>query len=142
MRGVGIAAAVFVLATAAAGVARAVPPGFTVEFDGQGEGKVTFAGAQHTGPGMHCSNCHMEVFYVSRSAQITRADHKRRQFCFVCHDGKQAFASRGHCDRCHVEPEPPPTEPTTEPPTEPPTDPPVDPLAHPARQPTAAGPAE
>jgi hypothetical protein len=22
----------------------------------------------------------------------------------VCHDGKRAFASRGNCDRCHVEP--------------------------------------
>jgi c(7)-type cytochrome triheme protein len=111
MRGVGVATAVAVLAIATAGVARAVPPGFTVEFDGQGEGKVTFAGAQHTGQGMHCSNCHLELFDVSRSAQITRADHKRKQFCFVCHDGKQAFASRGNCERCHVEPEVPPAEP-------------------------------
>jgi c(7)-type cytochrome triheme protein len=134
MRCVGIASAVFVLAIAAAGVARAVPPGFTVEFDGQGEGKVTFAGAKHTGPGMHCSNCHMEVFYVNRSAQITRADHKRKQFCFVCHDGEQAFASRGNCERCHVEPEQPPTEPTMESPTDPP--------AEPTGKPTTAGPAE
>jgi c(7)-type cytochrome triheme protein len=129
-----MASAVFALAIAAAGVARAVPPGFTVEFDGDGEGKVTFAGAKHTGQGMHCSNCHMELFDVSRSAQITRADHKRRQFCFACHDGERAFASRGHCDRCHVEPEQPPTEPTTEPP--------ADASAEPPRQPTAAGPAE
>jgi c(7)-type cytochrome triheme protein len=112
MRRVGIALAVVMLTAVMAGPARAVPPGFTVEFDGNGEGKVTFAGAKHTGPGMHCSNCHMDVFYVSRSAPITRADHKRKQFCFVCHDGKQAFAARSNCDRCHVEPEVPPAEPT------------------------------
>ena len=53
----------------------------------------------------------MELFDVSRSAQITRADHRRKQFCFVCHDGKKAFASRSNCDRCHVEPEEPAAEP-------------------------------
>jgi c(7)-type cytochrome triheme protein len=78
-----------------------VPPGLTIEFDGNGEGKVIFAGAKHTGTGMHCSNCHMEVFYVSRSAQITQAVHKRKNFCFVCHDGEKAFASRKNCNRCH-----------------------------------------
>ena len=30
----------------------------------------------------------MALFDVSRSSQITRADHRRRQFCFVCHDGE------------------------------------------------------
>jgi c(7)-type cytochrome triheme protein len=88
----------------AGGAAFAVPPGLTIEFDGNGEGKVTFRGAQHTGPGMHCSNCHFELFDVSRSSQISRADHRRKQACFACHDGKTAFASRSNCDRCHVEP--------------------------------------
>jgi hypothetical protein len=55
----------------------------------------------------------MELFDVSRSAQITRADHRRKQFCFVCHDGKKAFASRSNCDRCHLEPEEPAAEPTS-----------------------------
>jgi hypothetical protein len=36
-----------------------------------------------------------------------RADHKRRQFCFVCHDGERAFAARSNCGRCHVEPQEP-----------------------------------
>jgi c(7)-type cytochrome triheme protein len=83
--------------------AHAVPPGMTVEFDGQGEGKVTFAGTTHTGPGMHCSNCHLEIFDLSRSSQITKPDHKTRQYCFFCHDGKTAFAARGKCARCHAE---------------------------------------
>ena len=90
--------------------AGAVPPGFTLKFDGNGEGEVVFTGAKHTGKGMHCSNCHMEIFYVSRSAPITRADHKRRNFCFACHDGKAAFAPRSNCDRCHVEPDVLPTD--------------------------------
>ena len=60
---------------------------------------------------MHCENCHMEIFYVSRSAPITRADHRRRSFCFVCHDGKRAFAARMNCTRCHEEPVVPRAEP-------------------------------
>ena len=95
---------VLALGVGACGAALAVPPGLKVVFDGNGEGEVTFTGAKHTGPGMHCSNCHFELFDVSRSSQITRADHKRKQACFVCHDGKRAFASRSNCDRCHVEP--------------------------------------
>jgi c(7)-type cytochrome triheme protein len=115
MKRAGIAVFIVLMAAGLAGRAWAVPPGFTLEFDGNGEGKVTFAGAKHTGPGMHCSNCHMDIFYVSRSSQITRADHKRQQFCFVCHDGKQAFAARSNCDRCHVEPEVLPAEPLAAP---------------------------
>ena len=53
----------------------------------------------------------MALFDVSRSSQITRADHRRKQFCFVCHDGEQAFAAKQNCDRCHVEPEVPLVEP-------------------------------
>lgn len=101
-----------VLSAGMAGPAQAVPPGFAVEFDGKGEGKVTFEGAKHTGKDMRCSVCHLEIFDLSRSSQITRADHKRKDFCFVCHDGKRAFAARGQCERCHVEPV---TEPITAP---------------------------
>lgn len=97
--------ALLVLGLGLAAATPAVPPGISIEFDGNGEGIITFAGAKHTGPGMHCSNCHLEIFDVSRSSQITRADHKRKQACFVCHDGERAFAARGNCDRCHVEPE-------------------------------------
>ena len=106
MRRATAVGALAALACVTIGTARAVPPGLTIEFDGNGEGKVVFAGAQHTGPGMHCSNCHMEIFYVSRNSQITRADHRRHQACFVCHDGERAFAARSNCDRCHAEPEP------------------------------------
>jgi c(7)-type cytochrome triheme protein len=104
MKRTGILPAVGMLLFGMVGRTWAVPPGFTLEFDGNGEGKVIFSGAKHTGEGMHCSNCHMEVFYVSRSSQITRADHRQKQYCFTCHDGEKAFASRSNCDRCHAEP--------------------------------------
>ena len=111
MRRAGLALAVVVLVAGWAGRGWAVPPGFVLEFDGNGEGRVIFAGAKHTGPGMHCSDCHMDIFYVSRNSQITRADHRRRQYCFVCHDGERAFAARQNCERCHEEETVPPAEP-------------------------------
>lgn len=107
MKRVGIMIAAVVLAAGLAGRALAVPPGLAIEFDGKGEGKVAFEGAKHTGKGMHCSNCHMDIFYVSRNSQITRADHKRKVACFTCHDGERAFAARKNCERCHEEPEVP-----------------------------------
>jgi c(7)-type cytochrome triheme protein len=103
-------AAVF-LAIGLVGLASAVPRGFTVEFDGNGEGRVVFSGTAHSPGKPHCSDCHMAVFDVSRSSQITRPDHKRKQACFVCHDGKQAFAARMNCDRCHMPVEEPAVEP-------------------------------
>jgi phosphate transport system substrate-binding protein len=103
-RGVRAWLASLAMSLATAGAALAVPPGLQVVFDGNGEGEITFKGADHTGPTMHCSKCHFELFDVSRSSQITRADHRRHVACFACHDGKAAFASRSNCDRCHVEP--------------------------------------
>jgi c(7)-type cytochrome triheme protein len=105
MTRIGIALVAVLLTTGLISVAGAVPPGFTLEFDGKGEGKVLFSGTVHTRGGRNCADCHMDVFYVSRNSQITRADHKRKQACFVCHDGVQAFAARMNCERCHQEPE-------------------------------------
>jgi c(7)-type cytochrome triheme protein len=96
-----------------------VPPGFTLEFDGNGEGRVIFEEARHAGPGIHCSSCHVGIFYVSRNSYVTRAGHTRHQYCFVCHDGERAFADRQNCKRCHEEepaapqgaaPKPPPQQ--------------------------------
>jgi c(7)-type cytochrome triheme protein len=105
MTRIGITLAAVLLTAGLAGVAGAIPPGFTIEFDGNGEGKVLFSGTAHTRGGRKCADCHMDAFYVSRNSQITRADHKRKQACFVCHDGKRAFAARMNCERCHEESE-------------------------------------
>ena len=80
MKHVGLVSAIGIMAIGLAGPARAVPPGFTLEFDGNGEGKVTFSGDAHSSRAKpHCADCHFELFDVSRSSQITRPDHKRRE---------------------------------------------------------------
>ncbi len=50
----GLAFAIVLLAASWIEPVWGVPPGFTLEFDGNGEGRVIFEGAKHTGPGMHC----------------------------------------------------------------------------------------
>jgi c(7)-type cytochrome triheme protein len=90
------------------GAAQAVPPGLVLEFEGGREGRVTFTGDVHSGTGMYCADCHLQVFDVSRIAQITRRDHNREVYCFTCHNGETAFAARRNCAQCHAdEPEVP-----------------------------------
>jgi c(7)-type cytochrome triheme protein len=95
---------IFAIALAAGAVrfAEAVPPGFTLEFDGSREGAVTFQGDVHSGTGMYCADCHMAIFDVSRSSQITRRDHNQEVYCFTCHNGETAFAARRNCTTCHA----------------------------------------
>jgi len=100
MRSLALLSALLLL-MAVAGVAQAVPPGLTLEFAAQDAGKVTFSGTVHARADMRCASCHLSIFDVSRSAMITRADHRTDQFCFGCHDGTTAFAARGHCQDCH-----------------------------------------
>jgi c(7)-type cytochrome triheme protein len=86
---------------AAGGLAYAVPPGFSLEFEGGGQGKVIFRGKVHSGSGMDCSDCHLAIFHVGRAAQITVMDHGQKQYCFTCHNGEVAFAAMSDCARCH-----------------------------------------
>jgi c(7)-type cytochrome triheme protein len=83
------------------GPSQAVPPGLSLEFTPEDEGVVTFSGTSHYEAGMRCSNCHMSVFDVSRSARISFGDHRSDQFCFGCHDGERAFGVRRNCGNCH-----------------------------------------
>ncbi|AGA33432.1 hypothetical protein TVNIR_1770 [Thioalkalivibrio nitratireducens DSM 14787] len=84
-----------------AGPLQAVPPGLTLDFLNDDAGDVTFSGTTHADADLRCANCHLSIFDVSRSARISRADHRSDQFCFGCHDGETAFAARGNCDSCH-----------------------------------------
>ena len=61
------------------------------------EGRVIFQGDVHSGTGMYCADCHMAVFDVSRSAEITQRMHNRNVYCFTCHNGEMAFAPRRNC---------------------------------------------
>jgi phosphate transport system substrate-binding protein len=96
-----IAAIAFGVIAAGIGLAYAVPPGFSLEFEGGGQGKVIFQGKVHSGSGMDCSDCHMAVFYAGRASQITVMDHNRKQYCFTCHNGEVAFAAISDCAKCH-----------------------------------------
>jgi mono/diheme cytochrome c family protein len=57
----GLALAAIFSTLGLAGLASAVPRGFTVEFDGNGEGKVVFSGAAHSPGKPHCADCHMSI---------------------------------------------------------------------------------
>jgi c(7)-type cytochrome triheme protein len=94
-----------VLLAGLVGFAQAVPPGLVLEFEGGREGKVMFHGDVHSGTGMYCADCHMEIFDVSRASEITRREHNQEVFCFVCHNGEMAFAPRRNCSNCHLDEE-------------------------------------
>lgn len=96
---------VFGLTVGLLGLARAVPPGLTLEFEGGREGRVIFQGDVHSGTGMYCADCHMGIFDVSRAAEITRREHNQEVFCFTCHNGEMAFAPRRNCQNCHLDEE-------------------------------------
>lgn len=98
MKTLGLMGLIALLATASV---HAVPPGLTLDFVNEDAGHVTFSGSTHAEAGIRCANCHLAVFDVSRSARISRSDHRSDQFCFGCHDGDTAFAARGHCESCH-----------------------------------------
>jgi c(7)-type cytochrome triheme protein len=94
---------IIALTTGLLGLARAVPPGLTLEFEGGREGRVIFQGDVHSGTGMYCADCHMAIFDVSRSAEITQRMHNREVYCFTCHNGETAFAPRRNCQNCHLD---------------------------------------
>lgn len=90
------------LSFAFSGMASAVPPGETAEFNNSPEGKVTFDGELHKGKGFKCKDCHSGVFEKERVAQIKKEDHDGGKFCFTCHvDGGKSFAPKDNCTRCH-----------------------------------------
>lgn len=92
-----------VIATGGIRFAQAVPPGFEIEFEPQRQGKVIFRGEVHSGSGMYCADCHMEIFHVSRSAEITWRHHSQEAYCFTCHNGEMAFEPRRNCNQCHLD---------------------------------------
>jgi len=84
------------------GMATAVAPGETVEYNNSPEGKVIFDGALHQEKGSKCKDCHTAIFEKARSVQIKKEDHEAGKFCFTCHvAGGKSFASKDNCTRCH-----------------------------------------
>jgi c(7)-type cytochrome triheme protein len=95
--------ALFVIFILAAGIALAVPPDRTLEFEKSEMGPVVFDGGHHAEHGKFCSLCHPDVFRQKRgSARITKSDHSAgKKYCFACHNGKVAFVPHDNCTRCH-----------------------------------------
>jgi len=87
------------------GIATAVPPGKTVEFNGGPMGNVVFDGKVHASKGLKCNACHTKIFKMKKGAdKITMAAIREGKFCGTCHDGKAAFKANdpAKCKTCHV----------------------------------------
>lgn len=92
---------VFLLSTLAAGTALAVYPNQTITFAGGGAGPVAFSGRHHSQP---CSRCHNQQTFPRMqqgAVTITMEAIEKGQLCGSCHNGRQAFASKDNCQRCH-----------------------------------------
>jgi DmsE family decaheme c-type cytochrome len=100
---IALVLAVLLTALFPPGEAGAVPPGSTITFDGGPMGPVTLTTAVHADEGLECPDCHTGIFQLSRTAHITLSDHGNGRYCTRCHDGEDAFAPPGNCDRCHGE---------------------------------------
>jgi c(7)-type cytochrome triheme protein len=90
---------------AAAGMAFAVPAGKTIEYEGNGAGKVTFSGNIHSEAGLFCAACHNPDMFPKMktgAVKVTMKDLNEKRLCGVCHiEGGKAFPSKGNCKRCH-----------------------------------------
>ncbi len=89
------------LSALAAGTALAVYPSKTITYAGCGAGPVAFSGRHHSQP---CSRCHNQQTFPRMQqgeVSITMAAIDEGRLCGSCHNGRQAFASKDNCQRCH-----------------------------------------
>jgi c(7)-type cytochrome triheme protein len=64
-------------------------------------GNVTFSHSAHTGH-FQCGSCHTKLYATARSkTRVTMQAMEKGKSCGACHNGKNAFASSGDCDKCH-----------------------------------------
>jgi c(7)-type cytochrome triheme protein len=92
---------VLLLSALAGGTALAVYPSQTITFAGGEAGPVAFSGCAH---GQPCSRCHNQQTFPRMQqgeVTITMAAIDEGRLCGSCHNGRQAFASQGNCQRCH-----------------------------------------
>ena len=82
--------------------ALAVPPDEELVFEG-GPKPVIFSGKVHADHGLKCPDCHSGIFKKEKgNAKIAFEDHAAgKQYCFTCHNGTKAFATKGNCAKCH-----------------------------------------
>ena len=72
-----------------------------ITFKLQGIAPATFSHKLHT-EAYGCKDCHTKTFpYKAVVGKATMDDMARGKSCGLCHNGKDAFASTGDCDKCH-----------------------------------------
>jgi c(7)-type cytochrome triheme protein len=92
------------------GQALAVAPGMLLEFSNNPQGKVLFDGTVHQEAGFSCPDCHNDWLFPKMkqgATTISMAEIDSGRLCGGCHNGDQAFAPEGNCDRCHIKNEKP-----------------------------------
>jgi c(7)-type cytochrome triheme protein len=87
------------------GPALAVAPGLLLEFSNNPQGTVIFDGAIHQAAGFSCQDCHNDWLFPKMkqgTTTITMSEITSGRMCGGCHNGEQAFAVEGNCERCHI----------------------------------------
>jgi len=79
---------------------KGLKPG-TITFALKGVTPATFSHAFHL-QAYSCKDCHTKNFpYKAVVGKSTMEDMAKGKSCGLCHNGKDAFASTGDCDKCH-----------------------------------------
>ncbi|MSN27212.1 MAG: cytochrome C [Geobacter sp.] len=72
-----------------------------ITFSIKGVTPATFSHDFHT-QAYGCKDCHTKRFpYKASAGKASMADMAKGKSCGECHNGKEAFASTGDCDKCH-----------------------------------------
>ena len=72
-----------------------------ITFNLKGVVPATFSHEFHT-QAYSCKDCHTKTFpFKTVVGKATMNDMAKGKSCGVCHNGKEAFASAGDCDKCH-----------------------------------------
>lgn len=83
----------------------AVPAGKSLTFDKSAIGTVEFDGTLHNqAADKGCRTCHNpDTFPQMKKGTVTITMEKiyAGEQCGICHNGAEAFAAKGNCNRCH-----------------------------------------
>lgn len=72
-----------------------------ITFNLKGVTPASFSHTLHT-QAYSCKDCHTKTFpYKTVVGKATMADMAKGKSCGTCHNGKEAFASSGDCNKCH-----------------------------------------
>jgi c(7)-type cytochrome triheme protein len=65
--------------------------------------KVTFSHDFHEKDlGLTCQKCHPSLYITKeKDKPATMAEMNQGKSCGACHNGKEAFTSKGNCSKCH-----------------------------------------